>query len=468
MARLLIVDDEPAIGWGLQRVAESLGHEARTTSSAESALEQLQEATFDLVILDVRLPGMDGLTAIEQIRTRAGDVPIILITAFGDLETAVAAVRSQVFDYLVKPFDVEKVRGSIVRALQQPVSAVLSDGEVSVAGFVGTTPIMQEAFSQIALAAASEACVLIQGESGTGKELAAHAIHRHSAQSEGPFVVVNVASLSEALAESELFGHVRGAFTGAEQDRAGLLQQADGGTLFLDELAEIPLPLQVKLLRVLETGVITPVGAETSRKINFRLISATHRNLLGEVEQGRFRHDLYFRISAFQVNLPALRERVDDIVPLAEYFLRTLSDDKASQERLSREVGQALRARQWYGNVRELRNAIEHAMILARGGAITAEHLPPAAPASVMGGNATSDSLDSQIQVLLRQWAEKTLGDAEQAGDLHDRLLALVEPPALEQVLSENGHQFAASARVLGMHRTTLRKKAEQYGLDKQ
>ena len=468
MAKLLIVDDEPSICWGLQRVAETLGHEACTTSSAESALEQLQQATFDLVILDVRLPGMDGLTAIDQIRQRAGDVPIILITAFGDLETAVAAVRSQVFDYVVKPFDVEKVRGSIIRGLQQPAQTEKSNAGVSVEGFVGTTPVMQEAFNQIALAAASESCVLIQGESGTGKELAAHAIHRHSGRSAGPFVVVNVASLSEALAESELFGHVRGAFTGAEQDRLGLLQQADGGTLFLDEVAEIPLPLQVKLLRVLETGVITPVGAETPRQTSFRLISATHRKLLEEVERGRFRHDLYFRISAFQVNLPALRERVDDIVPLAEHFLRGLATAAGSQEQLSREVCEALRERRWYGNVRELRNAMEHAMILARGGTITVEHLPPAAPASVVGGQVTSLSLESQIQLLVRQWIEKTLGDVEPEGDLYDRLLALVEPPALDQVLSENAHQFAASARILGMHRTTLRKKAELYGLDKQ
>lgn len=467
MARLLIVDDEASICWGIQRVAESLGHEASTVSSAELALEQLQEVAFDLVILDVRLPGMDGLTAIDQIRQLAGDVPIILMTAFGDLETAVTAVRSQVFDYVVKPFDMEKVRGSIVRALQQPTRAEKSGSEVSVEGFVGQTPVMQETYSQIALAAGSEACVLIQGESGTGKELAAHAIHRHSARSEGPFVVVNVASLSESLAESELFGHVRGAFTGAERDRPGLLQQADGGTLFLDEVAEIPLPLQVKLLRVLETGVLTPVGGETPRQTNFRLISATHRGLLGEVEEGRFRHDLYFRISAFQVILPALRERIDDIVPLAEYFLTRLAAGTETQQRLSGDVCEMLRGRPWYGNVRELRNAVEHARIVARGGMISVEHLPPAAPASVVGGKATSRSLESQIHVLLRQWTEKTLGDSQQEGELYDRLLALVEPPTLEQVLNENSQQFAASARILGIHRTTLRKKVELYGLEK-
>ena len=249
---------------------------------------------------------MDGLTAISHFRQQLGNVPIIVITAYGDLRTAVAAVRQGAFEYIVKPFDAHRVQHVLERALATP--QLDAPHRVTVVdGFVGKTPAMQEAFNQIALASASNACVLLQGESGTGKELAARAIHKHSRRAQQPFVVINVASLSETLAESELFGHVRGAFTGADHARTGLLVRADGGTLFLDEVADIPLPVQIKLLRAVEHGEVTPVGANDPVKTNFRVISASHQNLLSKVQEGAFRHDLYFRISAFRITLPPLR-----------------------------------------------------------------------------------------------------------------------------------------------------------------
>jgi two-component system, NtrC family, nitrogen regulation response regulator GlnG len=325
---------------------------------------------------------------------------------------------------------------------------------------------MQEAFNRLALAAASDACVLLHGESGTGKELAARAIHKFSRRAEHPFVVVNMASLSESLVESELFGHVQGAFTGAENSRVGLLAQADGGTLFLDEVAEIPLSIQVKLLRALEQQEVVPVGASEPVASNFRLVSATHQNLQQLVQTGDFRHDLYFRMAAFHVELPPLRERRDDIVPLAEHFLGELSNSGTSTTRLSAPTRKALSERDWSGNVRELRNAIEHALIVARGGVIDPVHLPAATPSADRASPATSGDVEQQIRMLLAAWTEQQLSDAEDVGELYDRLLTLVEPPVLEQVLSSNSNQVATAARVLGLHRTTLRKKIEQHRLE--
>ena len=246
---------------------------------------------------------------------------------------------------------------------------------------VGSSPAIQEVFKRIAVVAPTEACVHIRGESGTGKELVARAIHQYSHRCDGPFVPVNVASLSPSLAESELFGHARGAFTGAEQARKGLLEQADGGTLFFDEVADIPLPIQVKLLRVLEYGEILPVGANRPVRSDFRVISATHRNLHERVVQGKFREDLFFRLITFEVEIPPLRERRSDVAELTEHFLDVLSaKNGCPRPPLAAETLAALEGRQWYGNVRELRNAVEHAMILARGGAILPEHLPPPTP----------------------------------------------------------------------------------------
>lgn len=466
MATLLVVDDEPAICWGLTRVGEKLGHCVHAVSSAEQALELVRSQPVDVVLLDVRLPGMDGLTAIAHLRQHVGDIPIIVITAYGDLQTAVQAVQGGAYEYLVKPFDVARVQSALERALETGPRAAAPRLEApGVGGFVGRTAVMQEAFHQIALAAAADASVLLYGESGTGKELAARAIHAYSARGPLPFVVVNVAALSSTLAESELFGHVKGAFTGADQSRRGLLARADGGTLFLDEIADIPLPVQVKLLRALEQGEITPVGADSPVRTDFRVISATHQDLSALVQAGKFRHDLYFRIAAFRIVLPPLRERQEDILLLSEHFLDRLTRPGQARCRLTAAASQALRRRPWYGNVRELRNAIEHAVIVARGGTIGPEHLPAAPPALGPLDNPESRDLAARLGDLLGRWVERELRQRGAADDLYARLLAMVEPPLLEAVLRHHAGQCAAAARALGLHRTTLRKKLDQHQL---
>ena len=292
---------------------------------------------------------------------------------------------------------------------------------------------MQEVFKRIALVSPSDACVHLRGESGSGKELVARAIHRYSRRADGPFVAVNIASLSPLLAESELFGHVRGAFTGDDQARKGLLEQADGGTIFLDEVADIPLSLQVKLLRTLEHGEVLPVGAQRPVQSDFRIISATHQKLAERVADGAFRHDLYFRLVTFEIELPPLRQRREDIPLLAEHFALALAAKNGwPQSAISPEATAALESRAWYGNVRELRNAVEHALVLARGGAISPEHLPPPVLPTITAGGVREEALAEMVW----QWTELQLQDSQrEAEDLHERLLAVVEPPLFAAVL---------------------------------
>jgi DNA-binding NtrC family response regulator len=465
MSHILIVDDEQSICWGLSKLAKGLGHTTAIASSAEQSLIAAEMQKPGVIILDVRLPGMDGLTAMRLFRDRLGSVPIIIMTAYGDLETAVAAVRNGAFDYLIKPFDLNVASRAIERAVDIPNHSVKAkdDSHPSQSGeIVGSSPAIQEVFKRIAVVAPTEACVHVRGESGVGKELVARAVHRYSRRSDGPFIPVNVASLSPSLAESELFGHVRGSFTGAEQTRMGLLEQAHGGTIFFDEVADIPMSLQVKLLRVLEYGEILPVGAERPISSDFRIISATHQNLQEKVIQGTFRQDLYFRLIAFEIDIPPLRQRPTDIADLVEHFLTNLSIKNACQRSsLAPETLTVLEKRPWYGNVRELRNAIEHAIILSRGSVIRPEHLPPPAPPA-MGDSPTPQSM---LSSLISDWAGHELEQSPQVSDLHQRLLAIVEPPLLRTVLDRNQGQFLIAAKQLGLHRVTLKRKTVQYSV---
>src|SRR5919198_5703965 len=326
-ATILIVDDEEAISWALRKAFERQGHRVATAASAEAAFEIATKTRPDVVVLDVRLPGMDGLDALGKLRQLTGGAPVVVVTAHGNLSTAVRAVEGGAFDYLAKPFDLSQALDAVGRALAsraRPVEEPTATLEPDPEELVGRSLAMQAVFKRIALVAPTDASVLITGESGTGKELVARAVHRHSTRKDRPFLPVHVAALNPNLVESELFGHVKGAFTGAAQARPGLLALADGGTLFLDELADIPLPVQVKLLRVLEHSEVLPVGGNQPQTLNVRILAATHQDLQRRVAEGTFRHDLFFRLNVFQIHLPPLRERREDVVPLAEHFLRRL------------------------------------------------------------------------------------------------------------------------------------------------
>lgn len=473
MSHLLFIDDEQSICWGLSKLARRLGHTSAAVGSAELGLESVVKTPPDAIILDVRLPGMTGLEAIAQLQTIVPKVPVVIITAYGDLETAVEAVRRGAFEYLVKPFDLQLAERTIQRALAAAADrrAASTDDEMLVAStadeadaerIVGTSPVMQDVFKQIALLAPSSACVHLRGESGTGKELVARAIHRYSRRAEGPFIPVNLAALNPSLAESELFGHVRGAFTGAEGTRKGLLEQADRGTIFLDEVADIPMELQVKLLRSLEHGEIWPVGGDAPRRSDFRLVSATHQDLRQRVSDGSFRHDLYFRLVTFELELPPLRDRRDDILLLAQHFLDRLSVRSGmGRPTLDQATVAELERRPWFGNVRELRNAIEHGLVLARGGIIEPNHLPAAALPTL---SPTADS-NGELRRLIEAWARTRVTASADGAELYAQFLSAMEPALFRVVLDHHRGHVAAAARVLGLHRTTLKKKLDEYGI---
>lgn len=464
MSNILVIDDEPSIAWGISRLGEQLGHEVVTASSAEKGLSLSEEVRPDLVVLDVRLPGMDGLAAMELFRKRLPATPIIIITAFGDLATAVRAIEQGAFEYVLKPFDLHEIRAAVERALSAAQACATPAATPGLNGMLGVSPAMQAVFKRIALVADSDASVLLCGESGVGKELAARAIHFHSRRRDAPFVAVNAAALSSGLAEAELFGHVAGSFTGASASRKGLLLQADSGTLFLDEVADIPLPIQVKLLRALDHGEIIPVGADQPVTTSFRVVSATHQDLLAKTAAGEFRHDLYYRLCAFEIPMPPLRDRREDVALLANHFASELSGGRAM---LTDATIAALNSRPWHGNVRELHKAVEHALVLARTGSVLPSHLPPEMPslAGTISGAAPhgDQSLEQAVSTLARHMLTTDAAD----GSVYESILQRVERPLLTVAMQLANDSCSAASRALGLHRTTLRKKLDELGLDR-
>jgi two-component system nitrogen regulation response regulator GlnG len=461
MKHIFIVDDEEAVCWSLQRALGREGHSVSAVASAEQAFSLLEQQRPDVVVLDVRLPGMDGLTALARFRQLVPEAPVIIVTAFGDLPTAVRAVEGGAFDYLAKPFDLQQAIECIHRALLRrpaPEAVLPSNDNAGPEEIVGRSVAMQNVFKRIALVAPRDACVLITGESGTGKELVARAIHRYSARRDRPFLPVHVAALNPNLVESELFGHTRGAFTGATQARPGLLALADGGTVFLDELADIPLPVQIKLLRVLEHNEVLPVGGTQPQPLDIRILAATHQDLTRCVAEGRFRHDLFFRLNVFPIALPPLRERPEDIEPLAEHFLRRFAPRALP---LPPQTVRFLQALPWFGNVRELRNALEHATIVARGGTLLPEHFPNFII------NLSHTSPTEQLAAMVRKWlAERVqMSSPTPPSDLYAELLRCIEPALLDEVMKRvQGNRWAA-AQWLGLNRATVRKKLTLYNL---
>lgn len=471
MSAVLIVDDEPAICWAFREALAEDGHAVRVVPSAEEALK-LTDGGWrpDVVVMDVRLPGQDGISAMRELRGRIGATPVVVITAFGNLDTAVRAIEEGAFDYLVKPFDLEQAVEVLRRALasrtrgsdpaeDEPVN--LSKAET----LVGSSHPMQRIFKQIALVATSDVPVLITGESGTGKELVARAIHRHSPRRHGPFLPVCIPALNPGLIESELFGHARGSFTGAADDRTGLIELATAGTVLLDEIGDVPAGVQVKLLRTIEQREVLPVGGTAPRALDVRILAATNRPLPALVASGQFREDLYFRLGVFEIHLPPLRERREDIPELVEHFLRQIRPARADAAwRVTPQAHAELASRVWAGNVRELRNAVEHAAILARGGEILPEHLP--LPVSLEGPNGAPVAVRAQRE--LADWTADAAAQlaADSDPQLYERFLQLVEPPLLDAVLKHCGGNRAAAAELLGLHRATLRQKMRRHKLD--
>ncbi len=412
-ATILIVDDEPRQRELLSGFVESLGCDAVVAESGETALQRLESQSIDMVLLDVRLPGISGLEVLEKIRSGDTALPVLLLTAYADLRQAVAAMKSGADDYLAKPVDLEELRIAICDALGASSSP---SQESAVAhpplpeGIVFKSPATRRLLDQLAVIAPSNAPVLVRGETGTGKEVVARLIHAWSSRRDGPLVATNCASLPDALVESELFGHTKGAFTGAVDTRQGVFRAADGGTLFLDEIGELPLTLQPKLLRALETGQITPVGSDTLVSVDTRLVVATHRNLEDEIREKRFREDLYYRINVVELVLEPLRRRCEDILPLARHYAQQFAGGPV---RLSPQTSQCLVVYRWPGNVRELRNAIQRACLLCRGDVMLPEHLPSKI-ATLEGPPPAENSSDGRLSQVERATILATLAECNQ------------------------------------------------------
>jgi DNA-binding NtrC family response regulator len=373
--RLLIVDDDAGQRSLLDSFLSSQGFDTVPVSSGERALEVLRQQKINMMISDVRMPGLTGLETLRLARKEHGSFPILLVTAFADVRDAVGAMRDGAVNYLSKPIDLDELLASVRQAtgLSHHAPLKFDAGKLLPPNIVAASPLMQTLFRDVSLIAASESRVLITGESGVGKEVIADVIHLWSPRSAGRLVKVNCAAIPETLLESELFGHEKGAFTGAVAQRIGRFEMADGGTIFLDEIADMAPQLQAKLLRVAQDGRFQRIGSNAEIHVNARILAATNRNLEEEVKAGRFREDLFYRLNVVELNVPPLRERREDILPLATQLLAEFTQGRA---RLSSSVADCLESYAWPGNVRELRNAMERAALLSRGDLIVAEHLP--------------------------------------------------------------------------------------------
>ncbi|HKP15315.1 MAG TPA: sigma-54 dependent transcriptional regulator [Gemmatimonadaceae bacterium] len=431
---ILVVDDELGLRHTLTLILQAEGHTVRAASDGAAGLERLGEAPADLIICDVRMPGLDGLAFLEKYKEMGGTALVIMMSAYGDDEAALGAIRSGAYDFIPKPFRADQVllvvRKAIEREGLRREVAQLHDELVALrapSGIVGRSPKIAQAIALADKVARHPSTVLITGESGTGKELIARHIHEASPRVEKPFVAVNCAAIPEALLESELFGHAKGAFTGAGADRQGLFEEAHEGTLFLDELGDLPVPLQVKLLRALQEGEVRRVGDNTSRTVDVRLVAATARDLEADVAEGKFRADLYYRVNVVRIHLPALRERSEDIPELVRHFV----------DRFNRRLGlhvtgvtaaamRALVEYPWPGNVRELENIVERAMVLTDGPQLDIPQLPTLAAPSVRPDGASPLDLsvkrrtEELERVLIKEALERTRGNRTRAAKLLD------------------------------------------------
>lgn len=459
--QILVVDDEEAICWSLRRALVEEGYVVETASSAEQGIELAQRTPPDVIVMDVRLPGIDGLTAIGKLRQLQITSPIVLITAFGDLSTAVAAAKCEVAEYLTKPFDLSVAIEAITRTVRRRRDESLRSGgkqtiRPQVGELIGLSQVMQGVFRQIALVAATEMPVVISGESGTGKEMVAQAIHRHSLRSGRPLVPIHLASLGAQLAEGELFGHIAGAFPGANAARVGLLELASGGTAFIDEAFDVPAAAQEKILRVLERRELFAVGDATPRPTDVRLLVATTVGPVAANPSQEKTREWLARLGGLEIHLPRLADRSEDIPQLAEMFLRQSRVPQAEKLEFTQAAMQELCRREWPGNLRELRSCVERAALLAVGGPIACEHLGPATTAE---GRAATNPTPMSLDDLIKAWTQAQLASNPNRIDLYERFLAEVEPPLFTTVLDRCLQNRSAAAEILGIHRATLRKR---------
>ncbi|HKJ76728.1 MAG TPA: nitrogen regulation protein NR(I) [Gammaproteobacteria bacterium] len=456
-----VIDDDPSIRWVLDRALRQADLAVRAFEDGDSALHALATGHPEAVLADIRMPGTSGLELLETLRAQRPDLPVIIMTAHSDLDSAVSAYEGGAFEYLPKPFDVDEAVELVRRAVAhrrdrahgaEPERAAMPE-------IIGEAPSMQEAFRAIGRLARSNITVLINGESGTGKELVAHALHRHSPRADGPFIALNMAAIPRDLLESELFGHEKGAFTGAQSGRRGRFEQADGGTLFLDEIGDMPAELQTRLLRVLADGEFYRVGGHDPVHVDVRIIAATHQDLEERVRQGDFRDDLFHRLNVIRIHLPRLRERWEDIPLLIRYFLDQAAEElDCEPKRIDQATIDYLTRLEWPGNVRQLQNVCRWLTVMSPGQEIHVEDLPAELKEPEAGGG------EEDWSAALRRWADARLRHGEQA--LVDEAEPRFERVLIETALRHSGGRRQEAAKLLGWGRNTLTRKIKELGME--
>ncbi len=454
-AMIWIVDDDRSIRWVLEKALAKAGYETRSFEAADDLLKALQSVEPAAILSDIRMPGMDGLTLLGKVHELYPQLPVIVMTAHSDLDSAVNAYGVGAFEYLPKPFDLEEVLDQVQRAVASRSQEKSAHGEalVGARGMIGEAPSMQGVFRAIGRLARSNISVLINGESGTGKELVAQALHQHSPRSQQPFIALNMAAIPRELMESELFGHEKGAFTGAQARRVGRFEQAEGGTLFLDEIGDMPPEAQTRLLRVLADGEFYRVGGVSPIRADVRIVAATHQNLESLVEQGRFREDLFHRLNVIRIQIPPLRERREDISLLMSHFLSQAAEELDVQVKTLRPDALAkLEAFSWPGNVRQLENTARWLTVMASGQEIHLQDLPPEILQA--GEEAAMESgVATDWESVLASWVARRHAEDAQG------LLAEVEAVMIKAALQATGGRRQEAARLLGWGRNTLTRK---------
>ena len=467
MKPVWIVDDDRSIRWVLEKALAREGIPYKTFSSAYEVLQALAVSQPQVLVSDIRMPGESGLTLLGKVKERYPHIPVIVMTAYSDLESAVAAFQGGAFEYLPKPFDVDHALALIRRATAETPATAPPDAAAAaeMPEMLGQAPAMQEVFRAIGRLSQANVTVLITGESGTGKELVARALHRHSPRAAGPFVAINTAAIPKDLLESELFGHERGAFTGAQASRRGRFEQAEGGTLFLDEIGDMPPDLQVRLLRVLADGEYYRVGGHAPLKANVRIIAATHQDLEERVRQGLFREDLMHRLNVVRLRLPSLAERQEDIAPLARHFLQKSARELAVDPKiLSENALKMLSAFPFRGNVRQLENICNWLTVMAPGQRIDVSDLPPEVREPAAGDRVKADAGETDWQQALDRALTQALAQGERA--VGERLERAFERTLILRALAHTGGHRMEAAKWLGWGRNTLTRKIQELGLE--
>ncbi len=465
MNKVWIIDDDRSIRWVLEKALEQENIESLSFENGDKVLNALNREIPDAIISDVRMPGIDGLTLLKKIHEVQPDIPVIIMTAHSDLESAVNSYQKGAFEYLPKPFDVDEAVDLIKRAIhhkQENASANsdLSEHDYQSTEIIGEAPAMQEVFRAIGRLSHSNITVLINGESGTGKELVAHALHKHSPRGEEPFVALNMAAIPKDLIESELFGHEKGSFTGAGGQRRGRFEQADGGTLFLDEIGDMPAETQTRLLRVLADSEFYRVGGSTPVKVNVRIIAATHQNLEDLVKDGKFREDLFHRLNVIRIHLPALAERREDVPRLLHHFLSRAAEELGVEAKvLKSDTEEYLCTLAWPGNVRQLENTCRWITVMASGREVHVNDLPP----ELLNRDEKVTTSNNWEQAL-RNWADQQLAQGKKS--LLDGAVPIFERIMIETALKHTAGRRRDASLLLGWGRNTLTRKIKELGME--